>query len=176
MRLKREIDGRTLAGRIVEVEAYMGSDDPASHAFRGLTRRNKSMFGPPGHLYVYRSYGIHYCANVVTSEIGVATAVLLRALEPLEGLDVMEQLRGVSDSRLLCSGPGKLCQAFGISTDDDATDLRGEDIRILGPRHAGQVVATTRIGINVAKDCPWRFVEAGSRYLSRSVPGMQAGR
>lgn len=169
MYLMRTLDGQCLGGRIVETEAYMGADDPASHAFRGPTPRNRSMFGPPGHLYVYRSYGIHYCANVVTSDEGVGTAVLIRALEPVEGIDVMQRLRGVTGMKMLCSGPGKVCQALAITTKDDSTDLNGDEIRICGPRETGKVLATPRIGIGVAQDRLWRFVEAGSAYLSRSV-------
>jgi DNA-3-methyladenine glycosylase len=117
--LIRTTGGRRLMGRIVEAEAY-ARDDPASHAFRGLTRRNASMFGPPGHAYVYRSHGIHHCLNVTT---GDGSAVLLRALEPVRGLGEMARRRGLDDVRLLCAGPGRLCQALGVSLADDGGDL-----------------------------------------------------
>jgi DNA-3-methyladenine glycosylase len=164
--LVREVDGERLVGKIVEAEAY-DRDDPASHAYRGETRRNRSMFGPPGHAYVYRSHGIHRCLNAVTLR---GSAVLLRALEPLEGLDAMARRRGLNDPRLLCAGPGRLCQALGIDLHDDGTDLC--DVRglwISGRRSAPGVAITSRVGITVAADRPWRFVEAGSRFASRSA-------
>jgi DNA-3-methyladenine glycosylase len=150
-----ERDGIRLAGRIIETEAYM-ADDPASHSFRGPTPRNEAMFGPAGHLYVYRSYGIHWCANVVTGSEGDGQAVLLRAVDPLEGSDKMLRRRG---RHPLADGPGKLCQAFGLTGDDDGADLcsRGP-IRILddgtGPVES---IAGPRIGISRAVDTPWRF-------------------
>jgi DNA-3-methyladenine glycosylase len=165
----RRLDGEALVGRIVETEAYMGPEDPASHAYRGMTKRNRTMFGHPGHLYVYRSYGIHYCANVVTGDEGIGTAVLIRALEPLEGTEVMERLRGMNDMRLLCSGPGRVCQALGITTDQDATDLLGDDIFITGPRRRVPMAATPRVGITIAQGRLWRFVETGSRFASRKA-------
>jgi DNA-3-methyladenine glycosylase len=164
--LVREVDGERLVGRIVEGEAY-ARDDPASHAFRGETRRNRSMFGPPGHAYVYRSHGIHRCLNAVTLP---GSAVLIRALEPIEGLDAMARRRGLGDPRLLCAGPGRLCQAFAIDLDDDGVDLcSGGGLWLAGTEPAADVVVTRRVGINVAVDLPWRFVEADSRYTSRSV-------
>ena len=120
------VDG--VGGRIVEVEAYT-EDDPASHAFRGATARNASMFGPPGHLYVYRSYGIHWCANVVCERPGRGAGVLLRALEPTHGLDRMRERRGVVDERLLCAGPGRLTQALGLTGADDGADLSAPAVR-----------------------------------------------
>jgi len=165
--LFRRLDGEVLSGRIVETEAYMGADDPASHAYRGPTERNRSMFGPPGHLYVYRSYGVHFCANLVTGDEGVGTAVLLRALEPLDGLETMQARRGVADRKLLCAGPGRLCQALGITRAQDGVDLLGDDIWIAGARSCSQILATRRIGISVAAERKWRFVEAGSPFLSR---------
>jgi DNA-3-methyladenine glycosylase len=164
--LVREADGERLVGKIVEAEAY-DRDDPASHAYRGETRRNRTMFGPPGHAYVYRSHGIHRCLNAVTLP---GSAVLLRAVEPLEGLEAMARRRGVEDPRLLCAGPGRLCQAFGIDLDEDGADLcevRG--LWIAGGESAPEVAVTTRVGITVAADRPWRFVEAGTRFASRSV-------
>jgi len=164
--LVREVDGERLVGKIVEAEAY-ARDDPASHAFRGETRRNRSMFGPPGHAYVYRSHGIHRCLNAVTLP---GSAVLLRALEPIEGVEAMAQRRGLGDPRLLCAGPGRLCQAMGIDLDHDGVDLciRGH-LWLAEGEGERDVVVTRRVGISVAVDLPWRFVEAGSPYTSRSA-------
>jgi DNA-3-methyladenine glycosylase len=161
-----------VAGRIVEVEAYGGSDDPSSHAFRGPTPRNASMFGAPGTLYVYRSYGIHWCANIACGEVGEGTAVLIRALAPLEGLEVMHQRRGaVRRDRDLCSGPGKLAQALGLTGEDDGTDLcdpaSAVHLEVGRAVEPGAVRATTRIGITAAADRPWRFLVAGDENVSR---------
>lgn len=164
--LVRESGGVRMAGRLVEVEAY-AREDPASHSFRGQTRRNVTMFGPPGYAYVYVSHGIHHCMNVTT---GGANAVLLRALEPLEGVDEMARRRGIADVRLLCAGPGRLCQAVGITLSDDGHDLtRREGLWLATGEPAAEVAATARIGISAAAEVPWRFVEEGSRYASRSV-------
>lgn len=151
-----ERGGTRVAGRIIETEAYM-ADDPASHSFRGRTPRNRVMFGPAGHLYVYRSYGIHWCANVVTGSEGDGQAVLLRAVDPLEGADEMLRRRG---RRPLADGPGKLCQAFGLDGDDDGADLCGEGpIRIVDAGAGPPVdpIAGPRIGITKAVGTPWRF-------------------
>jgi DNA-3-methyladenine glycosylase len=150
-----ERDGVLVAGRIVETEAYT-ADDPASHSFRGPTQRNAVMFGPAGHLYVYRSYGIHWCANVVTGAEGDGQAVLLRAVDPVEGADEMLRRRGRTP---LADGPGKLCQAFGLTGDDDGADLCSHGpIRILdGGVGPVESVAGPRIGITRAVDTPWRF-------------------
>jgi DNA-3-methyladenine glycosylase len=159
--------GRRVEGRIVEAEAY-ARDDPASHAFRGPTARNASMFGPAGHAYVYRSHGIHNCLNVTT---GHGSAVLLRALEPLRGMGEMARRRGLDDVRLLCAGPGRLCQALGISLADDGHDLTTGRGLWLAPGEPGSaVVATPRVGISVATDRQWRLVEEGSSFLSRPRP------
>ena len=162
-------DGR--AGRIVEVEAY-AQDDPAAHSFGGRTVRNASMFGPPGHLYVYRSYGLHWCANVVCAAPGVGAGVLLRALEPMAGLDHMRAARGPAIvDRDLCRGPGRLAQAMGITGADDGLDLLAKDSRFALLRAAGarpdEVHATARIGISKAVDAPWRWLLRGSRFASR---------
>lgn len=163
--LIREEGGVRVAGRIVEAEAYQ-PDDPASHAFRGPTRRNATMFGPPGYAYVYVSHGIHHCVNLTT---GRGSAVLVRALEPIEGLDEMARRRAVTDLRLLCAGPGRLCQALGITLAEDGHDLTRKDgLWVAAGDPAGSVRATPRIGISVATDAAWRFVEEGSRYLSRA--------
>jgi DNA-3-methyladenine glycosylase len=158
------VDG--VGGRIVEVEAY-SEDDPASHAFGGATPRNASMFGPPGHLYVYRSYGIHWCANVVCEPPGRGAGVLLRALEPTHGLDLMRTRRGVVDERLLCSGPGRLTQALGLTGADDGADLSLPPFALVPPAVPAVVERTPRIGISRAVEQPWRYVEAGSSWPSR---------
>jgi DNA-3-methyladenine glycosylase len=158
------VDG--VGGRIVELEAY-AEDDPASHAFGGATQRNASMFGPPGHLYVYRSYGIHWCANVVCEPPGRGAGVLLRALEPTHGLDRMRARRGVVDERLLCSGPGRLTQALGLTGADDGADLSLPPFALVPPAVPAVVERTPRIGISRAVEQPWRYVEAGSSWPSR---------
>jgi DNA-3-methyladenine glycosylase len=171
------VEGRV--GRIIEVEAYAGSTDPASHAFRGPTPRNAVMFGPPGHLYVYRSYGIHWCANVVTGPPGTAQAVLLRAVEPVEGLAAMRAARGARPDTELCDGPGKLCQALGISGADDGADVCGGAGRIRLARDGlaapRRPAVATRVGISRATDRPWRFLVPGHRGVSRPRPPDVAG-
>lgn len=169
--VRRCPDGTGLAARIVEVEAY-APDDPASHSFRGPTERNRTMFGPPGYLYVYFTYGMHHCMNVVTGRSGEGAAVLLRAAEPLEGLAGMAARRGVSDPRLLCSGPARLAQAFGVTREHDGADLvRGPELRILEgePVPPARVSVTTRIGINHGTERPWRFLVAGDPFVSRAT-------
>ncbi len=158
------VDG--VGGRIVEVEAY-SEEDPARHSYGGETARNASMFGPPGHLYVYRSYGIHWCANVVCEPRGRAAGVLLRALEPTHGIDTMRARRGLSDVRLLCAGPGRLTQALGLTGADDGADLSAPPFELSPPPVPVVVERTPRIGISRAVDQPWRYVEAGSTFPSR---------
>jgi DNA-3-methyladenine glycosylase len=160
-----------VGGRIVEVEAYDG-EDPASHGFRGRTERNRSMFGPPGHAYVYRSYGIHWCLNLVCDDEGRAEAALVRALEPTEGLDVMRVRRGVEDLRFLCSGPGRLCQALAVTREHDGLALDRPPFAVLARPEPVEVIRGPRIGITQAADLPWRYGLAGSRFLSR---GFRAG-
>ncbi len=172
------VGGLLAAGRIVETEAYLGYDDPASHGYRHRRNaRNAALFGPPGIWYVYLSYGMHWCANLVCQRAGLASAVLLRALEPLDGLDIMRQRRGELPDRQLCSGPGRLCQALGINRDLDGQAMTDGPVVVLrGDRvTAGAVAATPRIGITKAADWPLRFHLAGSPWTSRKeksgVPG-----
>lgn len=160
------VDG--VGGTIVEVEAY-DQEDPASHGYAGRTRRNASMFGPPGRAYVYRSYGIHWCLNLVCGPEGRADAVLLRALEPEHGLDVMQARRGVDDPRLLAAGPGRLCQALGVTRDQDGLALDRPPFRLEARAAHVEIVTGPRIGITRAADLPWRYGLAGSRYLSRPM-------
>jgi DNA-3-methyladenine glycosylase len=167
-------DGRRLAARLVEVEAY-GPDDPASHAYRGPTPRNLVMFGPPGHLYVYFTYGMHFCSNVVTGSDGIGSAVLLRAAQPLEGLDAMAEHRGLETPTLLCSGPGRLTQAMAIARSENGIDLVRDGVLHL---RTGEPVArrlverTSRVGVNVGADRRWRFYERGNAFVSPGRPSV----
>ena len=162
------VDG--VGGRIVETEAYE-PDDPASHAYRGQTPRNGAMFGPAGHIYVYRSYGIHWCVNVVCGPAGVGAAVLIRALEPLTGLDTMRERRGGVRERVLCAGPGRLCQALGITGAHDGNAIAEYPFAFTPATGVQPLVSGPRIGITKAIDAPWRFGLAGSRWLSREFAG-----
>jgi DNA-3-methyladenine glycosylase len=161
------VDG--VGGVIVEVEAYHPGD-PAAHGFRGRTERNASMFGPPGHAYVYRSYGIHWCLNLVCEEVGSAAAVLVRALEPTHGLAEMRARRGVEPVRLLCSGPGRLCQALGVTRDHDGLPLDEPPFALRERAAPAEVTTATRIGISRAAELPWRYCLSGSPFLSRPAP------
>ncbi|HET7572055.1 MAG TPA: DNA-3-methyladenine glycosylase [Gaiellaceae bacterium] len=158
-----------VGGRIVEVEAYDG-EDPASHGFAGPTARNAAMFGPPGHAYVYRSYGIHWCLNLVCDREGVAEAVLVRALEPVRGLDTMRLRRGVEAERALCSGPGKLCQALAVTREHDRLPLDAPPFELHAREQTPPIVTGPRIGITKAAELTWRYGLAGSPYLSRRFP------
>jgi DNA-3-methyladenine glycosylase len=160
-------------GRIVEVEAYRGDVDPGSHAYRGMTARNATMFGPPGGLYVYFTYGMHWCANAVCGEEGDGVAVLLRAVAPLDGLEAMHLARGpaVRRERDLCSGPAKLCQAFGLDGSFDGADLvsgdRGVTIIDDGTRPPRRPGNSARIGLTAGAEHPWRWYVPGDLNLSR---------
>jgi DNA-3-methyladenine glycosylase len=165
------VHGRT-SGVIVETESYH-AEDPACHAFNGLTPRTQVLFGPPGHAYVYRSYGVHALLNFVAEPDGDAAAVLIRALEPLEGVALMRRRRGVDNLEQLCSGPGKLTQALGIWLDLNGVALDTGPIEVHQPppdRPRPDVITSSRIGITRATELPWRFSEAGSRYVSRPWP------
>jgi DNA-3-methyladenine glycosylase len=166
-----ELIGATLlfdgvGGRIVEVEAY-DHEDPASHGYAGRTERNASMFGPAGHAYVYRSYGIHWCLNFTCEGEGIANAVLIRALEPLAGLDRMRRRRGIAEPRLLCSGPGRLCQALGITRAHDGLALDQAPFELRASDSEIALAVGPRIGITKAADKPWRYGLKGSRFVSR---------
>jgi DNA-3-methyladenine glycosylase len=164
-----DASGGLLVARIVECEAYQ-EDDPASHSYRGVTDRTAVMFGPPGHLYVYFSYGMHHCMNVVTGQTGEGSAVLLRAAEPLEGLEEMAAARRVHAPKLLCAGPGRLTQAFGVARPDNGRDLTDGGALFVAPGRPvpdEAVDVSPRIGISVGVDRPWRFFEAGSPFVSR---------
>ncbi len=160
------------SGVIVETEAYHDSE-PACHAFVGVTPRTRTLFGPPGRAYVYRSYGIHALLNAVCEPEGVGAAVLIRALEPLDGIELMRERRGVARIEQLCSGPGKLTQALAIELDCNDTDLRDGPVTIAARPAAWrdvELVAGTRVGITKAVELPWRFCAAGSGHVSRPRP------
>jgi DNA-3-methyladenine glycosylase len=161
------VDG--VGGKIVETEAY-DPEDPASHTFSGVTPRNAVMFGPPAHVYVYRSYGIHWCLNFVCREEGHGAGVLIRAIEPLTGLDAMRQRRGLEPLKLLCSGPGRVTQALAITHRHNGMSLLEAPFEIEAPQEHVQVVIGPRIGITKAIDVPWRFGLAGSKFLSKPFP------
>lgn len=158
-----------VGGVVVETEAY-APEDPASHSYRGRTMRNAAMFGPPGQLYVYRSYGIHWCANVVCGDEGMGAAVLLRALEPVRGIEEMRARRGLDDLTLLCAGPGRLCQALGIAREHDGLALGRRPFELRLPTSLPEIIAGPRVGITRATELPWRYALRGSRFVSRPRP------
>ncbi len=173
-RLVRLLDSQRLSGHIVEVEAYIGTDDQASHARPGLTERNAPMFGPAGHLYVYLIYGVHHCLNVVTESSGFPAALLIRALEPLEGIPTMQRLRGSQPYHNLTNGPGKLCQALGIDRDFSGLDMCAPDspiwIEDAPPIPTENIKHSPRIGVRgdpQALQAPWRYYVQGNRWVSQ---------
>ena len=157
-----------VGGPIVEVEAY-DHEDPAAHGYRGRTARNASMFGPAGHAYVYRSYGIHWCLNLVCEQEGSASAVLVRALEPRFGVDAMRARRGLDELRLLCSGPGRLCQALGVSGPYDGLPLDRTPFELRAREREPEIAVGPRVGITKAAEQQWRYGLAGSPFLSRAI-------
>jgi len=178
--LCRRLREQVLIGRIVEVEAYLGAKDPASHAYRGKTKRNEVMFRKGGHLYVYFTYGMHYCCNVVTERAGIGHAILLRAVEPLKGVDAMMRNRGrpglmlsMKNLKNLCNGPAKLCQAFDIGRAENGTDLCGRDVWLARDVKGGRrmsVARSQRVGITNGKEHRWRFFERHNPFLSPGRP------
>ncbi len=170
--LQTRVRGRATTGRIVEVEAYVGPNDPAAHGFGNRrTKRNAALFGPPGRSYVYFIYGIHWCFNAVTERDGYPGAVLIRALEPLAGIETMQRRRGTRTLKLLCSGPARLCEAFGITGRLNGVPLEGGPVSIArsNGRAPTKTAVTGRIGVSKAADWPLRFVVGGSEWLSRPL-------
>jgi len=169
----RDLIGMTLTldgvgGVIVETEAYH-HEDPASHAYNGQTPRNAAMFGPIGRAYVYRSYGLHWCLNVVCGETP-GSAVLIRALEPAAGIEIMRERRGTQDLRLLCAGPGRLCQALAVTRGQDGAPIDKAPFDLRPSSQGGEIVVGPRVGLTKGVETPWRFGLAGSRFLSRPFP------
>ncbi len=171
--LIRKINNQYLVGKIVEVEAYLGEKDPASHAYSGRTKRNDVMFWEGGHLYVYFTYGMHYCANIVTEESGKARAVLIRAVEPISGIEIMKRNRNLKfiENKIinLTNGPAKLCKAFELKREQNGTDLCNDEIFIANGEkiHRANIITSTRIGIKNGTEKRWRFFIKGNRWVSK---------
>ena len=163
--LEREIDGKLIRVKIVETEAY-DQTDAASHSYKGQTERTQVMFGESGHLYVYFTYGMHYCCNIVTGAKGTGAAVLIRAVEPLEGEELMQELRMFS-GKDLSNGPAKLCQALGINKDLNGHNLKQSPLKLIIQKPVKNITQTKRVGISQAKDVPWRFYITGNEYVSK---------
>ncbi len=171
-----EKDGIRLGGRLVEVEAYIGEDDPACHAFRGKTPRNAIMYGEPGYLYVYFTYGNHYMLNIVTERKGFPAAVLLRGMEPLYGIEFMKNNRGVKKLFEIASGPGKMAKALGITTAQKGADLTGTHIYLLDDKsEIGEIWQSPRIGLTEGRDKLWRFYLPDSPHVSKMISYVKAG-
>jgi DNA-3-methyladenine glycosylase len=170
-KLVRVLDGVSLAGVIVEAEAYRGAKDPASHAYRGRSRRNEVMYGPPGRAYVYFTMGMHYCLNITTEPEGTAAAILIRALEPLEGIEEMRRNRGVEDIYSLASGPGNLTKALAIGKDMNGEDLlSSKRLFIEKGAPVSRVGMSTRVGVNSGRSFKWRFFVKGNPFVSKGRP------
>lgn len=157
-----------LQGKIVETEAYLYRDDPGCHAHRGLTDRNAPMFGPAGYTYVYFIYGMYYCLNIVSGKTGEGEAVLIRALEPIRGIELMQQRRKTTKIENLCNGPGKLTQAFGISRDHNNLSLLEGDLRICGSREQPEIASGRRIGLSAGQELELRFYIKGNKFVSKT--------
>jgi len=165
--LVRKIDGAVLRSRVVEVEAYRGADDPASHAYRGMTKRTAVMFGEPGHAYVYFTFGFHYCLNLTTEAVGEPGAVLIRAVEPLQGIEEMKRRRGLEEIANLTSGPGKLTKAMGTDLRLNGEDVvRSKELFLLRGHWNGNAAVSTRIGISLGRDKLWRYYIEGNPFVS----------
>lgn len=167
--LQHNCNNGTISGTIVETEAYLGTEDPASHAFKGVTRRNLPMFEEPGHVYIYFIYGNHYCFNVVAHPPDQAGAVLIRALEPIEGIELMQKHRRLSDKKNLTNGPGKLTRALNLTKEHNGLTLTNGQLKIIeGATVQYKIIATPRIGIKQGTEKLFRFIIAGNRYLSNN--------
>lgn len=173
-RLVRIVGGRRLSGIVVETEAYRGRRDPASHAYRGKTRRNEVMFGPAGHAYVYFTMGAHHCLNVTTEPEGTPAAVLIRAIEPVEGVGAMKSNRELDDVRRLASGPGNLARALSIDGSLNGEDLvRSKRLFLEEGRKTGQVASSSRVGISRGTSLRWRFYVKGNAFVSKGRPSVK---
>ncbi len=174
--LVREINGLSLGGRLVEVEAYIGEDDPGCHACRGMTPRNEIMYGEPGYLYVYFTYGNHYMLNIVTERKGFPAAVLLRGMEPMYGVDIMMKNRGVEQITDIASGPGKMAKALGITTAQKGEDLTGKHIYLLDDKmEISEIWQSPRIGLTDGRDKLWRFFLPDNPYVSKMSSYVKKG-